>query len=157
MHDRTGFRVPPAEALADLKFSLEHGGLLQADAASGAKRFDASFREMIKTMWPKEKLVPIDVKAEQQPNGLYSAEVNGTKIDSVRFRRELKDGTPSKDFQEGEPRLEGIKHNGRWVVIYSKYDIGCALEKHQSPDCLGHDYASAKLLARAAILYALRR
>jgi hypothetical protein len=43
------------------------------------------------------------------------------------------------------------------VVIYSKYDIGCALEKHQSTDCLGHDYDSAVVLARAAVLYALKR
>ena len=41
------------------------------------------------------------------------------------------------------PALEGIKYNGRWVVIYSKYDLGCALEHTTSSDCLGHDYASA--------------
>jgi hypothetical protein len=43
------------------------------------------------------------------------------------------------------------------VVIYSKLDIGCALEKHHTPDCVGHDHDSAKLLARAVVLYALRR
>ena len=43
------------------------------------------------------------------------------------------------------------------MVIYSRYDVGCALEKHQSPDCLGHDYASAVRLGKAAVLYALNR
>jgi hypothetical protein len=43
------------------------------------------------------------------------------------------------------------------VVIYSKYDIGCALEKHAGPDCLGHDPDSALRLARAAVLYLLKR
>ena len=57
----------------------------------------------------------------------------------------------------GPPQLEGIKIGGRWAVIYSKYDIGCALERHQSPDCLGHDYESAKTLARAVVLYAMRQ
>jgi hypothetical protein len=42
------------------------------------------------------------------------------------------------------------------VVIYSKYDIGCALEKHQSGDCLGYTYDSALALAKAAVLYHFR-
>jgi hypothetical protein len=53
------------------------------------------------------------------------------------------------------PALEGVKHEGRWIVLYSKYDIGCALEKHQSPDCRGYDPESARKIARAAALYAL--
>ena len=61
------------------------------------------------------------------------------------------------DFRTVAPALEGVKLNGRWVVMYSKYDIGCALEKHQATDCLGHDHASAVLLGKAAVLYALRR
>jgi hypothetical protein len=43
------------------------------------------------------------------------------------------------------------------VVIYSKYDLGCALENHQSSDCLGHDKASALKLAAAAVLYELKK
>ena len=112
-------------------------------------------------LWPKVKfpdrqLLPIELKPNQAPNELYGKELNGQTIETVKCRREEKDGTPTKEFQEGPPRLEGVKINGRWVVIYSKYDIGCALEKHQSTDCLGHDYDSARLLARAVVLYALR-
>jgi hypothetical protein len=43
------------------------------------------------------------------------------------------------------------------VVIYSKVDLGCALEGHTSPDCWTHEPASALRLARAAVLYALKR
>ncbi len=157
MHDRNGFQVPPAEALENLKFTLENGGVLLADAACGSKAFDRSFRELVKRLWPDRKLEDIDVRAAQEKNGLYSKEVNGEVIEEVRYRREEKDGTPSKDFQKGPPRLEGIKIDGRWAVVYSRYDIGCALEKHQSTDCLGHDYESARALARAVVLYALRR
>ena len=60
-------------------------------------------------------------------------------------------------FAPSPPQLEGIKINNRWVVIYSRYDLGCALEKHQSSDCLGHDFASAIKLAGAAVYYALQR
>jgi hypothetical protein len=54
------------------------------------------------------------------------------------------------------PWLEGVKYKNRWVVIYSKYDIGCALEKHQSSDCVGYDVDSAHRLAAAAVLYSLK-
>jgi hypothetical protein len=50
-----------------------------------------------------------------------------------------------------------VKINGRWAIIYSKYDLGCALERTKSSDCLGHDFDSAALLGKAALLYALRR
>jgi hypothetical protein len=156
MHDRNGFRVPSAENLEDLKFTLENRGTLFADAACGSKAFDKSFRQLVKAMWPDKELQPIKVKENQGKNGLYSREVNGELLREVKYRREEKDGTPSKDFRSGPPPLEGIKINGRWVVIYSKYDIGCALEKHQSTDCLGHDYESAVKLGKAVILYVLR-
>jgi hypothetical protein len=84
--------------------------------------------------------------------------LNGEQITEVKCRREAADGKPSgPDFRTVAPQLEGIKIDGRWVVIYSRYDIGCALEKHQSTDCLGHDHASAVLLGKAAVLYALHR
>ena len=54
------------------------------------------------------------------------------------------------------PQLEGIKINERWVVVYSKYDLGCALERHQSPECRGYDPESALRIATAAVLYHLK-
>ena len=55
------------------------------------------------------------------------------------------------------PYLEGVKVDGRWVIVYSKYDIGCALEGHKAADCLGHDKESALKLASAVVLYSLKR
>jgi hypothetical protein len=42
------------------------------------------------------------------------------------------------------------------VLLYSKYDIGCALERHQALDCPGYHPDSAFRIAGAAVLYALR-
>ena len=47
--------------------------------------------------------------------------------------------------------------DGRWAIIYSKYDVGCSLEGHKSTDCLGHSKESALQLAGAAVLYSLKR
>jgi hypothetical protein len=100
----------------------------------------------------KLKLEPIPVSDE-----LYSAELNGEAIRTVRRRTRSADGKVDPALKTLPPALEGIKYKGRWVVIYSKTDIGCALEKYSSPDCVGHDPASALRLARAAVLYALKR
>ncbi|HEV3235730.1 MAG TPA: DUF4159 domain-containing protein [Gemmataceae bacterium] len=159
MHGRNNFDLPNKKALDSLKFNLEMaGGLLFADACCGSKNFDKSFRGFIRAVFGKD-LEPIPLRDE-----LFGAELNGEAIEKVRCRRDLNDkadGAEKKAVAVGypivEPALEGIKVDGRWVVIYSKYDIGCALEKHASTECLGHDHESAVKLASAIVMYALKR
>jgi hypothetical protein len=151
MHGRNSFTYSKEE-LKHLRFDLETGGLLLADACCGAKNFDQSFRQMIKELWPGRALEPIPLDDE-----LLGAELNDKAITKVKCRREGADGRPETGYREVPPQLEGVKINGRWAVVYSKYDIGCALENHPSVDCLGHDHASAVQLAKAAVLYAMRR
>jgi hypothetical protein len=150
LHGRDKFSIKRLELL---RANLETGGVLLADACCGKKDFDDSFRDFVKELFPGKKLEPILAKDD-----LYSAALNGAEITSVRCRRQPADAQGADGgYQNVAPALEGIKIDNRWVVIYSKYDIGCALEKHVSPDCLGHDHESAIKLARAAVLYALQR
>lgn len=152
MHGRNAFNFADDE-IVNLRADLQTGGLLLADACCGKKAFDTAFRVFAEKLFPDKKLEPIPLADE-----LFSKELNGEAINSVRCRREKADGAgPEPEFHEAPPYLEGIKHNGRWVVIYSKYDLGCALEKHQSSDCLGHDFPSAIKLGSAAVLYAFKR
>jgi hypothetical protein len=157
MHGRNSFPLPARRDLNGLVFTLETGGVLFADAACGSPRFNDAFRKLMKEMWPDRELEPIKLEENSGPGQLFSKELNGVALKQVRCRREGPDGKPSVDYQTGPPLLEGIKHKGRWIVVYSKYDIGCALEKHQSTDCLGHDTESARRLGRAVVLYAMRR
>jgi Domain of unknown function (DUF4159) len=150
MHGRNQFNVA-AKDVENLRNNLESGGLLLADACCGRAAFDKAFREFIKKVFPGKELQRIPADDE-----LFNKEINGQPIRTVRVRKEAPGGGAA-EFQDAQPFLEGIKFENRWVVIYSKYDIGCALEKHQSTDCLGHDYDSAVVLARAAVLYALKR
>ncbi|HEV2949188.1 MAG TPA: DUF4159 domain-containing protein [Gemmataceae bacterium] len=146
MHGRRGFEISDA-GLDNLRAALQTGGLLFADACCGKKEFDAGFREFVKKLFPNEKLERIPPEDE-----LFSQDINDNALTSVRCRRER-----GAAFREVAPELEGIKFKSRWVVIYSRYDVGCALEKHQSTDCLGHDYDSALKIGAAAVLYALKR
>jgi hypothetical protein len=149
MHGREDFTVSNVELL---KANLETGGTLFADACCGRDDFDRAFRQLMEQTFKDKKLEPIPTNDD-----LFSKELNGTAITSVRCRRKKADGTVDPEYKQVPPALEGIKINGRWAVIYSRYDIGCALEKHTSPDCLGHDHESALKLASAAVLYALQR
>ena len=141
----------PAKDLDSLRFNLEHGGLLFADACCGDAAFDKAFRGFMTTLFPKHKLeqVPLnDLFFGEELNGKNAA-ITG---DNIKRRQDRK-ASP----QAMAPWLEGIKGpDGRWMVLYSKYDIGCALEGHQSLGCLGYDPPSAMKLARAAVLYNLR-
>jgi hypothetical protein len=153
MHGRKPVSLTDVEK-KNLRFLLKSGGMLFADACCGSKGFDAGFRTLMEEMWGMDKL-----KLEPIPSDdpLFSAELNGVAITSVRCRRERPDGRPEAEYRDVPPALEGVKVDGRWVVIYSRYDIGCALEKHPAGDCMGHTYESAVQLGKAAVLYALKR
>ena len=154
MHGRKKFTFDDDE-VKNIKANLQGGGLLFADACCGKPEFDASFREFAAKLYPDRKLEPIPVDDE-----LYSQKLNGKKIASVKRREKAASGdaaTGGDGFRDLPPALEGIKIDGHWVVIYSKYDIGCALENHKSSDCLGHDRDGALTLGTAAVLYALKR
>ena len=148
----------PEQGIEDIQSNCQTGGLLFADAGCNGfeawKEFDKSFRELCKKMFPDAplQLIPAD-------DPLLSAKMNGgSPVASVRCRREKADGSgPEAEMRTVAPYLEGIKIDGRWVVIYSKYDVGCALEGHKASDCLGHDRDSALKLASAVVLYSLKR
>src|SRR5206468_8144751 len=107
--------------------------------------FDKSFRKFDQELLTKQKLqdVPLD-------DELFSKELNGVRLDeeTIQCRRE-----PRGPMRGVPPALEGIKIDNRWVVLYSKYDIGCALERHTANDCIGYDHDSALRIAGAAVLY----
>jgi hypothetical protein len=74
-------------------------------------------------------------------------------------RRIPESGNPNdpldSTFKEGEPYLEGIELNGRYCVIYSKYDLSCALERQASVACAGYEHTDAVKIAVNVIRYAL--
>ena len=137
-----------AEELQSLRFNLTNGGLLFADASCGREGFDKGFRKLAEALFPGKKLEPVPAD-----DLLYSKELTGEAIteQTIRLRRD-----PGGPMRNQPPALEGVKIDGRWVLLYSKYDIGCALERHQSPDCRGYEPDSALKLVRAAVMYVLR-
>ncbi len=127
--------------LESLRRHLDPGsGTLFADAACGSAAFDLSFRRFAALLLPNQPLVPIPPGDE-----LYSRKV-GFDLSDVEYSQAAGGG-------HGSPKLEGIKINDHWSIIYSKYDIGCALERHTGVDCLGYTHASAAKIAANIVIY----
>jgi hypothetical protein len=141
IHGRGAWTVDK-EDLDALRIHLEPGGgTVFADAACGSPAFDTSFRRFVAELLPNNPLVPIPLDDE-----LYSGRV-GFKLNDVNY-------TGAAGGAVGPPQLEGIKINEHWAVIYSKFDIGCALERHTGIDCKGYTHESAVKIAANIVIYA---
>jgi hypothetical protein len=116
------------------------GGTLFADAACGSAAFDKAFRRFVAELLPNHPLVPI------RPDDPIFGKQVGFDLKDVVY-------TPAAGGARGIPQLEGVKINDHWVIIYSKFDIGCALERHSGIDCKGYVHSSAVKIAANIVIY----
>jgi hypothetical protein len=129
------------EDLDALRQHLDPGsGTIFADAACGSPAFDAAFRRFVAELLPNNPLVPIP-----HDDPIYTKQV-GADLSDVQYTKGAGGG---RDF----PQLEGVKINDHWSLIYSKYDIGCALERHTGIECKGYTYESAIRIAGNIVIY----
>lgn len=149
MHGRQPFAFGEPER-KQLREYLQNGGVLFADACCGSTQFDAAFRREMQKLFPNDKLTRIPVEHE-----MFTSRIG---FDVREVRRRLPDvkgaGQPLDAMvQKGEPYLEGIEIDGRLAVIYSRYDISCALEKQVSLVCNGYVPEDALKLAINIVRY----
>jgi hypothetical protein len=139
LHGRAGVSFGDEDKIA-LRKHLDTNGTLFADAACGSTAFDTSFRKFAAELSPNNPLVPIPRTDEIYTQKVYY---------------DLKDCQYSKSAGGGKdfPQLEGVKINGHWALIYSKLDIGCALERHAGLDCKGYSFESAIRIASNIVIY----
>ena len=149
MHGRRNFELTPRErdGLVD---HLNSGGVLFADACCGADAFDASFRKFVETALgePLERIPPDDE--------IFTL-AGGHDIREVerRIPTGSRSGPLDADAVVGEPYLEGVKVDGRWAVIYSKYDLSCALERQATVACDGYIVEDAIRIGTNVVLYSV--
>ncbi len=151
MHGRTSFRLDQ-QSQEQLKLYCSAGGVLVADAVCGSQDFVLAFRrEIEKTFGAKLETIPPE-------HPIFTSAYGGTDIQSVR-RREPQEIGAEKRLQLVErkvpPTLEGLKVGDRYVVLFSPYDISCALENHASVECRGYVTEDALRIGLNLVLYAL--
>lgn len=154
MHGRNSFRLSAAER-QQLRTYIERGGMLFADAVCGSEEFARAFRREMAAIFPDAPLERISID-----DPLFTPEFSGFDIRKVQ-RREPQRGDPSgplkADYREVEPDLEGIRIGDRYGVIFSPYDLSCALEKHASLECAGYSSEDAARIGINVVLYSLNR
>jgi hypothetical protein len=152
MHGRHEFRLS-AEERKNLREYLERGGTLLADAICASKEFTAAFRREMQLVLPESPLkkIPLD-------HPLLSTAAGGFDIHEVS-RREPASGQAGQQMrarvQKVAPELEGIELDGRMAVIFSPYDISCALEQHEALECRGYTREDAARIGLNVLMYAL--
>lgn len=153
MHGRNGFNIGRAQAQL-LRKHLDNGAVLFADACCGSSQFDRSFRNFLRDLYPDNELkqIPADHELFDMRGGLGHHIPEATR----RVPQIGGEGTTFEAVeQKGPPFLEGIEIDGRYPVIYSKYDISCALERQSTVACAGYISKDAVRIAVNVVLYAM--
>ena len=153
-HGRTSFHLTPAER-KQLRSYIDRGGMVFADAICSSKAFTESFRREMKAVFPDQTLERISIK-----HPLFTTELGGSDLSTVS-RRQPETGRASEPLKSAvrktEPYLEGLQVGDRLAVIFSPYDISCALESHESLECEGYIRQDAARIGINVLLYSLHQ
>jgi hypothetical protein len=125
IHGRGTFSLSDEDLVALRRHLGLDGGVLFADAACGDPAFDAAFRRFAAELLPDHKLEPIPRDDE-----LYT-DRSGFDLSRCQY-------TKAAGGISDYPQLEGVKVNGYWAIIYSKYGIGCVLDRDHDGGCKGY-------------------
>jgi hypothetical protein len=152
MHGRHDFRFTPEERTA-LRAYLQAGGTLLADSICSSPAFVAAFRREMALVLPENKLQPVPLD-----HPIFTEASGGFDIRQVDRREPAQDqaGQPLRSrVQRVAPELEGVTLGTRLAVIFSPYDISCALEQHEALQCRGYTRADAARIGLNVLLYSL--
>lgn len=154
MHGRNTFRLTDQER-ARLKTYVERGGLIFSDAICANKAFSESFRREMAAIFPKNPLERIPGDAP-----IWTNKYGGFDLKSVT-RRDPQPANASGPLKAAmrkvQPDLEGIKVGDRYGVVFSQFDLSCALEKHDSLECRGYIREDAARIGLNVLLYAMQQ
>ena len=153
-HGRRDFTFTEAQRVA-LRRYLDNGGLLFGDAICASPEFVKAFRREVAALYPGKQLQRLPAN-----HPLYSKQFRGYDIDMVKVRRadeSAPDEPMAARLQVIPPLLEVLEHDQRIVVIFSPYDLSCALENHSAMDCTGYVREDAYRLGINTILFGLQQ
>ena len=130
--------------------------MLMADSICASRAFTESFRREMAAIFPNRKL-------ERIPAGRSAVEHDLRRVRPAdRLAPRPGNGRPRGGPLEAAihkvpPDLEGIKFGDRWGVVFSPYDLSCALEKRDSLECRGYTREDAARIGLNVVLYSLQQ
>ena len=152
MHGRSSFSFSEEER-KQLRLFVERGGVLLADSVCSSNEFTTSFRNEIKAIFPETPLSPLPAS-----HPLFSDKFKGFDVTQVTLRdpRRAAGGPLQAELQRVPPELEAVTIGTRLGVIFSKYDLSCALEKQNTLECIGYSRDDTAKIGINVILFSLR-
>jgi hypothetical protein len=154
MHGRNAFRLTGGERRA-LGEYVQRGGLLFADAICGNEAFAESFRREMGIVFPKN---PLENISPRDP--LWTNKYGGSDLTTV-MRRDPQPGRPGEPLKSAlrsvPPELKGVRFGDRYGVIFSEFDLSCALEKHDSMECRGYTKEDAARIGLNVLRYGMQQ
>jgi hypothetical protein len=154
MHGRGAFQFSEAEHRR-LRQHLERGGFLFANSICSADIFSTAFQAEMRQVFPTAQWQRIPLS-----DPIFSDNYGGFRIDSLDVR--LPERLPGQQrtvtqTRQIQPTLYGMRlsEEDRWLVVFSPFDVSCALEQTSSLECRGYTRQSALQLSANVILYAL--
>ena len=154
MHGRHSFRFSGKER-NQLRRYVERGGVLLVDSVCASEAFTAAFRKEMAAIFPTAPLSQIP-----PTHAMFTSQYGGFDLSTVTLRepsRGNSDSPLTANTRQIAPRLEGVELEGRYGVIFSPYDLSCALEKHESLECKGYTREDAARIGLNAVLYAIQQ
>jgi hypothetical protein len=154
MHGRNRFTLTETER-KQLRTYLERGGLLMANAICASEAFAASFRREMEAIFPDNPLEPIPAN-----HPLFTTERGGFDLSTVTRRDPQQRGSGQRMedvLRKVPPDLDGIRFGDRYGVIFSRFDLSCALEKQNSLECRGYTREDAARIGLNILLYSLQQ
>lgn len=154
MHGRNAFRLTENERKALREF-VQRGGLLFADAICGNEAFAESFRREMGIIFPKN---PLENISPRDP--IWTNKYGGSDLSTV-MRRDPQPARPGEPLKSAlrrvPPELKGVRFGDRYGVIFSEFDLSCALEKHDSLECRGYTREDAARIGLNVLRYGIQQ
>ncbi len=153
LHGRGDFQLSENERQS-LASYIKRGGFIFADAICASQEFSTAFRREMQLVLAGTTFTRI---AGDHP--LLSEEFGGYDVTTVTLndpaRRNPNNRGPASSVTV--PLLEGLTVEGRLAVVFSPYDMSCALENQAVPECKGYTRDDATRLGTNIILYGLQQ
>lgn len=148
MHGRRELTLDQAQR-ESLKNYVEGGNLLIIDAICASPEFANSVRNELQKIFGS-RLEPIGADDE-----IWTDKFGGYSLRSVTLRTPDRNQPNGFRTEKTAPKLLGIRVDGRWGVIFSPFDLSCALEHAAANQCAGYSNEDAQRIVANLLIYAL--
>ena len=121
--------------------------MIFADSGGGHQKFTDAFDVLVQKLVPNGKFVDLPANSSI----ITGSVAGGINTSHVVYRKFYVDSHRKRTT----PDLQGVKVNGRWVIVFSPWDITSGLLGTKTWGINGYVSASAQALARNIICYAI--